>query len=207
MRAPLPVKREALYGPSSYTYRCAFRTYYLLWRQYKADFVNSLWKAIHMPAPAIKPNWSSELIRRSAVSFVWLTQDELRLLMMRMGCPMSSASDPMSRLAMSQGGWSGGQAQPHAGDNLAPMIPPNPFHTAQTGPPTVDAFRDFGQEAAQRAAARAGNGSRAAEESSSRAGQANLATMYSPPFDLLFKGAFEEVSGMLGTVGWTRAIS
>lgn len=129
------------------------------------------------------------------------------VLLVCSGCSLSSASDPAARLAMAQGGWSGGLAQPNTGDNLAPMVPANPFHTAQAGPPPVDAFRDFGQEAAQRAAARAGNGSRAGEERGSKAAQANLATMYSPPFDLLFKGAFEEVSGMLGTVGWTRAIS
>ncbi|GJP31352.1 hypothetical protein CLOM_g11994 [Closterium sp. NIES-68] len=69
---------------------------------------------------------------------------------------------------------------------------------AAAAPPVVDGFRDFGGEAAARARAR-GEGQQGGEGGAVR--QASLASLFEPPYDILFAGSFDQAKQRAGAEG------
>ncbi|CAI7870867.1 unnamed protein product, partial [Closterium sp. NIES-53] len=67
-----------------------------------------------------------------------------------------------------------------------------------TAPVVVDGFRDFGGEAGTRARAR-GEGQQGGEGGAAR--QASLASLFEPPYDILFAGSFDQAKQRAGAEG------
>ncbi|CAI5469290.1 unnamed protein product [Closterium sp. Yama58-4] len=71
-------------------------------------------------------------------------------------------------------------------------------HTSMLSPVVVDGFRDFGSEAGTRARAR-GEGQQGGEGGAAR--QASLASLFEPPYDILFAGSFDQAKQRAGAEG------